>query len=163
VTLSRNRTLAVIIVLVTAADWIVKAIVQQRLPHRVPQTVVDGWLSLMHTTNHGISWGMMGGSESPWRFPLIVALSLVAIVATASIVRSSRDPWLRLAGALVLGGALGNLGDRLLNGGVTDYIHVHFFPYVFNLADVAITCGGVLLALRMIVDDRRARTSAPAA
>lgn len=161
--LSRNRTLAVIIVLVTAADWMVKAIVQQRIPYRVPQTVVDGWLSLTHTKNHGISWGMMSGSESAWRFPLIVALTLVAIVATASIVRGSRDPWLRLAGALVLGGALGNFGDRVLNGGVTDYIHVHFFPYVFNLADVAITCGGVLLAVRMLVEDRRPRTPTTAA
>lgn len=161
--LSRNRTLAVVIVLVTAADWILKAVVQQRLAPRVPHTVVEGWLSLTHTTNHGISWGAMSDSDAPWRYPLILVLTLVAIVATAGIVRGSQDRWLRLAGALVLGGAVGNLGDRLLNGGgVTDYIYVHFFPYVFNFADVAITCGGVLLAARMFVEDRRQRASAAA-
>lgn len=162
--LSRNRSLAVVIVLVTAADWILKAAVQHRLPPRMVHTVVDGWLSLTHTTNHGISWGAMSGTDSPWRYPLILALTLVAIGATVSIIRTSRDPWLRIAGALVLGGAIGNLGDRLFNGGgVTDYIYVHFFPYVFNFADVAITCGGVLLVLRMLQEERRGRAPASAA
>ena len=161
--LAHRRTLAVVIVAVVAIDWITKAWVQQRLPLRVPHTLVDGWVSLLHTINYGISWGKLSGTDTAWRFPLIVVLTLAAIAATVSMMRASRDPWLRLAGALVLGGAIGNFGDRLLNGGVTDYIYVHFFPFVFNFADVAITCGGVLLAVRMLVEERRERTAAPTA
>lgn len=161
-TLSRTRWLAVVIALVIAVDWAIKGVVQHRLAVRVPHTVVDGWLSLVHTTNHGISWGGLGDTDTWWRFPLIVVLSLVGIAALAGIVRSSRDAWLRVAGALVLGGAVGNFGDRLLNGGVTDYIYVHFFPYIFNFADIAITLGGVLLAARMWLE-KPADDTAPAA
>ena len=55
---------------------------------------------------------------------------------------------------------MGNLGDRLMQGGVTDFIFVHFFPYVFNVADIAISIGGVLLVLRMMLD-RRPADAAP--
>lgn len=151
-TLSRTRWLAVVIAVVVAVDWVIKGAVQHRLSVRVPHTLVDGWLSLFHTTNHGISWGMLGDAETWWRFPLITLLSVVGIVALASVVRSSRDHWLRVAGALVLGGAVGNFGDRLLDGGVTDYIYVHFFPFIFNFADIAITVGGVILAARMLLE-----------
>ena len=58
---------------------------------------------------------------------------------------------MRIASAVVLGGALGNLGDRLLNGSVTDFILVRYFPYVFNVADAAISVGGVLLAARLLL------------
>lgn len=161
-TLSRNRSLALVIGVIVAIDWIIKGIVQHRLPMRVSHTVLDGWLSWTHTINYGISWGGLGNTHTAWRFPLIIVLSLVAIAATVSIIRSSRDGWLRVAGALVLGGAIGNLGDRLLNGGVTDYIYVHFFPFIFNFADIAITIGGVLLAARMLLD-REDDTAAPTA
>jgi signal peptidase II len=152
---ARSRSLAVVVILVVALDWVLKALVQQRLELRVAHPVLDGWVSLKRTVNHGISWGMMGELEVWWRVPLIVALTLLAIGATASIVLASRDRWLRLGGAAVLGGAVGNLGDRLARGGVTDFIHVHAFPFVFNVADVAITCGGVLLVTRMLAGDRR--------
>jgi signal peptidase II len=75
--------------------------------------------------------------------------------------RQSRDRWLQIAGALVLGGALGNLGDRLYHGGVTDYIYVHVFPFIFNFADIAITVGGVILAARMLLERPQDEASAP--
>jgi signal peptidase II len=65
----------------------------------------------------------------------------------------TRDELMRLAAVLVIAGAVGNLGDRLMNGGVTDFILVRWFPFVFNVADVAITVGAVLLAARMLLAD----------
>ena len=150
--LSRNRWLAVCIAGIIAADWLTKAAVQQRLPLRDRRTIIDGLLSFQHSINHGISWGGLSDTHTAWRFPLIIVLTLVGIGATISIMRQSKDRWIHVAGAFVLGGALGNLGDRLLNGGVTDFIFVHFFPYIFNVADIAITIGGVLLVLRMMLD-----------
>lgn len=161
-TLSRTRWLAVVIAAVIGIDWAIKGAVQHRLTLRVPHTVVDGWLSLFHTTNHGISWGFLGGADAWWRFPLITVMSLAGIAALAGVVRSSRDAWLRVAGALVLGGAVGNFGDRLPDGGVTDYIYVHFFPFIFNFADMAITVGGVVLAVRILLE-RPAEDTSPAA
>lgn len=151
--LSRNRWMAAAIALIVAADWFTKALVQQRFPsegdHR---TIVDGWLTFQHSLNEGISWGAMDDMDTVWRLPLLILLALVGIGAMVSIIRQSRDRWIHVAGALVLGGALGNLGDRLMHGGVTDFIYVHFFPYIFNVADIAISIGGVLLAARMLLD-----------
>ncbi len=159
--LSRNRRLAVVIAGIVAADWMTKAVVQQRLPLRDRHTIVDGWLSFQHNINQGISWGFFSQAHSPWRLPLLIVLGLVGIGATASIILQSRDRWIHVAGALVLGGAVGNLGDRVLDGGVTDFIYVHFFPYIFNVADIAISIGGVLLVARMLMDARRGDGSAP--
>jgi signal peptidase II len=161
--LSRNRWMAVVIALIVAADWFTKMLVQRRFPDQGDQwTLIDGWLSFQHSINHGISWGMLNnGQGGAWRMPLLIVLTLVGIGATASIVRQSRDRWIHVAGALVLGGALGNLGDRLLNGGVTDFIYVHFFPYIFNVADIFISIGGVLLVARMLLESRRGEESTP--
>jgi signal peptidase II len=68
------------------------------------------------------------------------------------IIESTTDRVARLAAAAVIAGALGNLGDRLLTGEVTDFVLVAFFPFVFNLADAAITIGGSLLAFRMAAE-----------
>lgn len=159
--LSRNRWMAVVIALIVAADWATKALVQQRIAFHDRHTVVEGWLSFTHSINQGISWGMMSGNHGAWRLPLLIVLGLVGIGATASIIVQSRDRWIHVAGALVLGGAVGNLGDRILDGGVTDFIYVHFFPYIFNVADIAISIGGVLLVARMLLDARRGGESAP--
>jgi len=160
--LSKNRWMAVVIALIVAADWWTKALVQRRFPAQGDQwTPIDGWLTFQHSINHGISWGMMNGDQGPWRLPLLIVLTLVGIGAMFSIVRQSRDQWIHVAGALVLGGALGNFGDRLLDGGVTDFIYVHFFPYVFNVADIFISIGGVLLVARMLLDSRDRDESTP--
>jgi signal peptidase II len=160
--LSRNRWMAVVTAGIVAADWATKALVQQRIAFHDRRIIVDGWLSFTHSINQGISWGMMNGSHGAWRLPLLIVLTLVGIGATASIILQSRDRWIHVAGALVLGGALGNFGDRLLDGGVTDFIYVHFFPYIFNVADIFISIGGVLLVARMLFDARRGgESSAP--
>lgn len=158
--LSRNRWLAVAIAGIIAADWLTKAAVQRRLPLSDRRTIVEGWLSFQHNINTGIAWGWLRDLPGGFRMPLLALLTLAGIGATISIMRTTRDGWIHAAGALVLGGALGNLGDRLVDGGVTDFIFVHFFPYIFNVADIAITIGGVLLVLRMFLD-RGADDAAP--
>ena len=149
-TLSRKRWLATAIILVLAADWLTKFWAQNHLQPFGSWRVLDGWVTFRYAFNPGIAFSFLRDVPAGVRMPLLVTLALVGLVATVSIIRGSRDGWLRLAGALVLGGALGNLGDRLLHGGVTDFIHVSFFPWIFNVADVAISVGGVLLLARML-------------
>jgi signal peptidase II len=76
----------------------------------------------------------------------------------------SRDALARVAAGLVIAGAVGNLGDRLVNGAVTDFILIRWFPFVFNVADVASTAGAILLAVRLALEESRgaaAPTAAP--
>lgn len=156
-----NRAVAAGIVVLVAADWLTKFWVQNRLHEGAHRVVVDGWLWLSHHRNPGISWSLLRDLPDPWRVPLLSALALAAMAAVFSILRGARDGWTRAGAALVLAGAAGNLGDRLQNGTVTDFIAVAYFPYVFNVADMAITAGAVLLAARMLVEGRRDEPTAP--
>jgi signal peptidase II len=159
--LSRSRWLALVIVAIVAVDWITKAVVQARMALHDQHLLIDGLLSFMHTMNTGISWGFLKDLPSAMRLPIIAVMTLVGIGVAVWMMWDTKDRWQQVAGALVLGGALGNLGDRLVNGGVTDFIYVHFFPYIFNVADIAITIGGVILAARMLLDRPANDASAP--
>jgi signal peptidase II len=148
-TLPRHRTLAVGVLLVIAADWISKFWVQNRLVLGGAHPLVDGWVWLTHHHNTGVAFSLLANANPSWRMPVLVLAALLGIAACVRILLDSGDYGVRAAAALVIAGAAGNLGDRLMNGGVTDFILVRFFPFVFNVADVAITCGAVLLAVRL--------------
>jgi signal peptidase II len=126
---------------VVAGDQAVKAVIEGRL---FPGEEVDvlGPLSLTLAHNAGVAFGLAGGAGAGLVLVTLAALALIAYVF-------SRDPerkgmW--VAVGLLAGGALGNLIDRLVAGEVTDYIVVGSWP-PFNLADIAITAGVVLMVL----------------
>lgn len=156
--LSRSRGLALLVAGTVAADWLTKLWVQNRLLLGEVRPVVEGWVFLAHRRNTGVAFSLFAGGDSPWRTALLTVGALVATGVCVRLMRSAPDGAVRLAAALVAAGALGNLGDRLLNGGVTDFILLRYFPYVFNVADVAVTAGALLLALRTV---RGAELDAP--
>lgn len=108
-------------------------------------------LDLALTCNQGVSFGLLGGDSDLKRW----ALTLFAMIMCGVlyyILTDTKDRLSRLGIALIIGGAIGNGIDRFFFGAVTDFINVEqlipFFPWVFNIADSAITCGviGLLLA-----------------
>ncbi len=128
------------------ADQAIKAGVTATLPAGVEVPVVPGVLTLTHVHNRGVAFGLLPGLP-----PLVLGLvagCLVLLVAWRG--SGPLERWQVGAGsALVLGGAAGNLVDRLRWGYVIDYIDLHRWP-VFNLADAAIVAGGVLLATGLL-------------
>jgi signal peptidase II len=150
--LSRNRWLALGIAGVVAADWITKFWVANQLSYGSVRPLMGGWVSLAHRRNPGISFSVFADSDSPLRTPLLALAACIGVAVALQIMRTTRDAWVRIASGLVVAGALGNLGDRLMNGAVTDFILVHSFPFVFNVADVAISLGAVVLAARLVRD-----------
>lgn len=127
--------------LVVAGDQIVKAIVEAQLV--VGQHVeVIGPLGLTLSHNAGVAFGLAGGGGDALILFTIAALAVVGVL----FAREPTRPGLWLAAGLLAGGALGNLADRIRIGAVTDYIDIGSWPN-FNLADVAITVGVVLLAI----------------
>lgn len=147
-TRARSITLALYAtaVVVYALDRVTKLWAEAALAGRPPIEVVPGVLSLNYTTNSGGAFGL--GRSAPWVFA--GATVLVSLVIVFVSFRLDRRP-LAAALGLILGGALGNLTDRVLNGpglsgSVTDFIDLQVWP-VFNLADGAIVTGAVLLAI----------------
>lgn len=156
-TLTPRRGVALAIAVLVTADWISKLLVTNEMGPGFNRPLVDGWLWLEHHQNPGISFGTLAELPDPWRTLLLAALSLFGIAMCVRLLATSGDRRVRLAAALVLAGAVGNLGDRLLDGTVTDFIRVEHFPYVFNVADVAIAVGAALLAALLAVDPRARR------
>lgn len=101
--------------------------------------------NLVFVRNDGVSFGMLGGM-APWWALVVLALGIMTVL-TVWLWRTQS----RFAGAalgLLIGGALGNVLDRLRHGEVTDFLDFHFRGYhwpAFNLADVAVFCGAVIL------------------
>ena len=135
-------------VAVLTADAISKALVLGRLPGHPPVRLADGLVTLDLTFNAGAAFGV--GTSYTAVIALIVCGVIVYIVRTARRLRSLA--W-TIALGLLLGGAMGNLGDRLfrapgpLRGRVVDWINLPHFPWTFNLADASITCAAVLIAV----------------
>jgi len=147
--ISVKQRLALLIGLLVAADWASKLWITNRLALGENLAVVDGWLYFVHRQNTGVAFSMFDDLPGDWRVPILSAVGVIGIVLFTRILRSTPDRLTRLAAAVVIAGAVGNLGDRLLNGQVTDFVFVAFFPFVFNVADAAITAGGSLLAVRL--------------
>lgn len=150
-TLGRGLSAAVIALVV--ADWLTKFWITNRMALGESRSLIDGWLYFVHRKNPGVAFSLLADLPDTWRVPLLALTSLVGVVIFARIVMSTPDALVRAAAAVVLAGAVGNLGDRLLNGHVTDFVLLSFFPFVFNVADAAITVGGVLLAARLLFSD----------
>src|ERR1700722_12042568 len=112
-------------------------------------SVVSDIIVLVHSQNPGIAFSMFSESKSSWLAPLLIAVS-VAVMALLGwmIIKERGGGALAQCGlALILGGAAGNAVDRGIHGGVTDFLEVRLWTYIwpaFNLADSAITVGAVL-------------------
>ncbi len=153
-------------------DRISKSVIKSHLSAWDTLTVIPGFFNIIHTENPGIAFGMLAGAPSFWRDLFLIGFSLSVLVFISVLLlqpeRTAGHSWLLKAGlACILGGAFGNLYDRVVNKTVTDFIEVHaqlngsayFFP-AFNIADSAITVGACLLLLDMW--HTRERKSQPA-
>lgn len=143
-------------VLVIIADLATKYFASMHLDYGVPVPVFPCFnLTLLHNTGAAFSFL---ASESGWQRWFFAALaSVVSIALVRWLVTVTHDRWLAAAIALVLGGALGNLYDRITLGYVVDFLHFYWNDYhfpAFNIADSAITVGAGL----MVIDLFRGKT-----
>jgi len=134
--------------LVVVADQAAKALVERNL---VPGEDVEvlGPIELTLTHNTGVAFGLAGGGGV--RLVLLTALALAVVGYVFS--RDPTRPGLWVAAGLLAGGALGNLADRIRTGAVTDYVQIGSWP-AFNLADVAVTLGVIVLALSYLREQK---------
>lgn len=145
---------------IMALDQITKAMLQASLQLHEYKPLLAGLLSISHVRNRGAAFGLLNEADLPFQGILLSAVSVIALGAIAAyafrLPEQARLP--RVALALVLGGALGNLFDRMRYGYVVDFIHVYWKQYQwpdFNLADSAISVGVTLLVLDILRPQRR--------
>ncbi len=126
---------------VLVLDQVTKAIVRSSIPRGGREEVLP-FLDLVHTRNTGVAFGALAGGGAI--VTVVIALTLIALLAyfATHLHRS----WAWLPTGMLLGGALGNIVDRIRDGAVTDFVKFPHFP-AFNVADSAITVGVVVLLI----------------
>ena len=123
------------------------------------RTVIPGFFNIVRSQNPGVAFGMFAESTSHSRTPVLVALSVVAVLVLAAMLwRIDRLDTPSAAGlALIFGGAVGNFFDRVRVGSVTDFLDFYagtYHWYTFNVADASICTGAGLLILSMFLAQR---------
>ena len=141
--------------LVLALDQLTKALVRQLLPEHTSVSVIPGFLDLTHVRNTGAAFGILNTADFPFKAVVIPVIATTALVAvglySASLAHHQRAA--RVGLALIIGGATGNLIDRIVAGSVVDFVDVYWRTYhfwAFNVADSAITVGVAIMILDMI-------------
>lgn len=145
--------LLLIAAVVIAADRLSKMWVSAHIPIGGAIPVIDHVLRISHWTNEGAAFSLFADSASPQtvRWGLVAFASLAALVVLLAMIRlGNRITLTTVALALILGGALGNVHDRIAYGSVVDFIEVHIVHYHypdFNIADSCVVVGACLLFL----------------
>ncbi len=141
-----------IIILSVLIDQIAKYIVVQTLPLYDSVVLIDGFFSFTHIQNRGAAWGMF--SEHRWVF--LVATAIAIIVLPIILYRFRKLHVLfGVSMSLIIGGAVGNMIDRLFLGYVIDFLEFTFIDFpVFNIADICIVVGTFMMAAYILFFDK---------
>lgn len=140
---------------VVALDRLTKWLIETRVSFLDTFKVIPGFFDIVRSENRGVAFGLFNDSTSEWRTTLLVLLSVAAVIGVSIVLwRPDRlDRLSRWGFALILGGAAGNVVDRILFGRVTDFLLFYIRDYqwpAFNVADSAIVVGSGLLALGLL-------------
>ncbi|MBZ5585358.1 MAG: signal peptidase II [Acidobacteriia bacterium] len=146
---------------VFALDRLTKWLIETHVSFLDTYRIIPGFFDIVRSTNRGVAFGLFNESGGAWRTGLLVIFSLAAVgLVSALLWKPKRLDRLSVWGfALILGGAAGNLFDRLLSGRVTDFLLFYVGQYqwpTFNVADSAIVVGSGLLVLDLLRTKRQA-------
>lgn len=141
----RAATVALGAAAVVAVDQAVKVVVRSEVPVGSAREIIPG-VDLVHTKNSGVSFGFLSDAP-PWVVGLVSALALGLVVVL--LTRTLPGRLGTIAAALIIGGALGNLIDRIFIGSVTDFLDLPALPPC-NIADIAITFGALTMAVGLL-------------
>ena len=139
---------ACVLAAVLVVDQVSKALVRGGIRRGAEDPILPG-LKLVHVRNEGVAFGLDPGGGTTL-LVAVIALALLGLVLF--FVRHQARPLLWLPVGLLIGGAVGNIVDRIRDGAVTDFLKIPLWP-AFNVADVAITAG--VVALVLVLEERK--------
>jgi signal peptidase II len=144
-----------------ALDRVTKRIIESHVSFVASHKVIPGFFEIVHSENRGVAFGIFNDSTSAWRTTLLIIASLGAVVLVSVMLWNAQrlDRFSRWGFALILGGAAGNVFDRIVWGRVTDFLLFYIGTYqwpAFNVADSAIVVGSGLLLIDLLRPRRQA-------
>jgi signal peptidase II len=150
------RRLGLVVIAVLALDQLTKAIIVGAIEPGERVEVLP-FLDLVHVMNEGVAFGFLGDGA---RGTVVLITAAALLLVLGWFLRDPLRPWAWLAIGLLAGGAVGNLLDRLARDAVVDFIDISVWPS-FNVADIAITAGAVVLVLAAFTESGHAAEEAP--
>jgi signal peptidase II len=140
---------------VIVLDRLTKWAVARYIPLHDSLTVIPGLFHITHVENRGAAFGLFADSTFPWKITALVGFSLIALIIVSVLLwKNSHAINTTTVGlSLILGGAAGNLWDRVMDGRVVDFLHFYMGSYSwpdFNVADSAIVIGALLLVSEIL-------------
>ncbi len=136
-------------------DRLSKALVSANVPLHESITVIPGFFRITHVLNRGAAFGLFSESPSHYKIGFLIGFSVLALLVVSTLLWKHTQSMTSTAFALslIMGGALGNLWDRVLSGHVVDFLEFYVGNYIwpdFNLADSAIVVGALILMAEII-------------
>jgi signal peptidase II len=151
-----NILVILIPILVLVVDQLTKQLITRTMELGQSNRVISNFLYITYHRNSGAAFGILQGQML--FFYVVTAIAVIAIVLWMIKLDFKKEPVLAISLALILGGALGNFIDRVLYQAVIDFIHTvwsgNSFP-IFNVADIALVSGSILMAIDVLILDRR--------
>ncbi len=144
-----------IALVVIALDRVTKITIAQHLTLHDSISVIPGFFRIIHTENPGAAFGIFADSPSQWKIVMLIGFSVVALLIVSALLWKNSHT-LTSTGiglSLILGGAIGNLWDRLVSRRVVDFLLFYIGPHqwpAFNVADSAIVVGAALLVFEIM-------------
>jgi signal peptidase II len=140
---------------IVAVDQATKAMIRASLAEHESRTIIPGLMDFTHVLNSGAAFGFLNGVDFPFKTVVIAVIATAALIGVGVYAANLAHHQIvaRLGLALIIGGAAGNLIDRLVSGSVVDFVDVYWRTHhfwAFNVADSAITVGVVLMLLDVV-------------
>ncbi len=144
-----------IALLVLALDRLTKWVIAHRLSLHDSIQVIPGFFRIVHAENPGAAFGIFADSPAPWKIAMLILFSVIALLIVSALLwkNSHRLTTTGVGLSLILGGAIGNLWDRIVSRHVVDFLLFYIGRYqwpAFNVADSAIVVGAGLLVLEIL-------------
>jgi signal peptidase II len=151
---ARTMYLLIALIVVVLDRW-TKHVVAQRISLYSHIQIIPGFFRLTHTENTGAAFSLFADSTGPWKTVLLIGFSVVALAVVSFLLWKNNHAHMAtgIGLSLIMGGALGNLWDRVARGRVVDFLLFYIKRYqwpVFNLADSAIVVGAGLLVIEIL-------------
>jgi signal peptidase II len=149
------RPIAFIAVPIIIVDQLSKMLVRDAVPLYASHTIIAGLLDLTHVRNTGAAFGILNSVDFTFKplLMMLVALGALVAIGTYAVKLGAHERIARTGLALILGGAIGNLLDRIMHGYVLDFVDVYYRDvhfWAFNVADAAITIGAILVLFEVL-------------
>lgn len=151
----RKYTLSgIIAVFVLIVDQLTKIAVRDKMELWASDVIIPGFFNLVHVVNKGAAFGFLNRADISWQRTFFIAITFVAMGAIGFLLKSTKkNDYFQIVGlASVLGGAIGNLIDRILYHEVTDFLDFYYGSYhwpAFNVADIAICVGAFAMIISL--------------